>query len=168
MKPVISLIAAVARNGVIGRDNRLPWHLPADLQHFKSLTLGKPIVMGRHTWESLPGLLPGRRHVVVSRDLKYLAQGGEVVHSLDEALQVAGGVPEIMIVGGGSFYQAMLPRADRLYLTLVDADVAGDAYFPEIDWAQWHEVDREPHSADEKNAYDYTFVTLIRNTSDLD
>ena len=165
MKPVVSLIAAMARNGVIGRSNRLPWRLPADLQHFKSLTLGKPIVMGRNTWESLPGLLPGRRHIIVSRDTDYRAQGGEVVHSVDEALRAAGQVPEIMIVGGGHFYAAMLPLADRLYLTLVEAEVEGDAYFPAIDWSQWSEESRETHLADEKNAYDYTFVNFVRKAS---
>ncbi|MCW4207046.1 MAG: type 3 dihydrofolate reductase [Candidatus Thiodiazotropha lotti] len=165
---IISLITAMAKNGVIGRDNRLPWHLPADLQHFKSLTLGKPILMGRHTWESLPGLLPGRRHIVVTRNQAYLAPGAEVVHSVEEALAAVEGEPEIMIVGGSHFYAAMLPRADRLYLTLVDADVEGDVRFPEIDWQEWQEVDRQDHSADEKNAYDYTFVNLIRRASGVD
>ncbi len=159
---IISIITAMASNGVIGRDNRLPWHLPADLQHFKSLTLGKPILMGRCTWESLPGLLPGRRHIVVTRNEGYLAPGAEVVHSVEEALAAVAGEPEIMIVGGSRFYAEMLPRADRLYLTLVDADVEGDARFPDIDWREWREVARQDHSADEKNAYDYTFVNLVR------
>lgn len=152
----------MARNRVIGVENRLPWHLPADLQHFKGLTLGKPILMGRNTWESLPGVLPGRRHIVVTRNPDYQAPGGEVVHSVEAALQAAEGEPEIMIVGGSHFYSAMLPRADRLYLTLVEADVSGDAYFPEIDWQQWREEAREYHQADEKNAYNYTFVNLVR------
>jgi dihydrofolate reductase len=152
----------MARNGVIGRNNRLPWHLPADLRHFKSLTLGKPILMGRNTWESLPGVLPGRRHIVVTRNPDYQAPGGEVVHSVDEALQAASDAPEIMIVGGSHFYSSMLPRAERLYLTLVEADVEGDSYFPEIDWRQWREVQRQTHHADENNAYDYTFVNLVR------
>ena len=165
---IISIITAMARNGVIGRDNSLPWHLPADLQHFKSLTLGKPILMGRNTWESLPGLLLGRRHIVVTRNEGYLAPGAEVVHSVEEALAAVAGEPEIMIVGGSHFYAEMLPRADRLYLTLVDADVEGDVRFPEIDWQEWHEVARQDHSADEKNAYDYTFVNLVRRTSVAD
>jgi dihydrofolate reductase len=155
----------MATNGVIGQDNHLPWHLPADLQHFKSLTLGKPILMGRNTWESLPGILPGRRHIVVTRNQNYQAPGAEVVHSAEEALAAAKGEPEIMIVGGSQFYAQMLPRADRLYLTLVDADVVGDVRFPEIDWQEWQEVDRQPHLADEKNAYDYTFVNLVRRSS---
>lgn len=159
---VISLIAAVARNGVIGHQNRLPWHLPADLQHFKSLTLGKPIVMGRNTWESLPGLLPGRQHIVITRNPDYQAPGGQVVHSVDEALAAVAGVPEVMIVGGGHLYSEMMPRADRLYLTLVDADVEGDAYFPEIERSQWREENREEHLADEKNTFSYSFVNLVR------
>ncbi|MET0071059.1 MAG: type 3 dihydrofolate reductase [Candidatus Thiodiazotropha sp.] len=162
MKPLISLIAAVANNGVIGVDNSLPWRLPADLKHFKSLTMGKPIVMGRRTWESLPGVLPGRRHIVVSRNRDYRAEGCELVYSVDEALQLAGDVEEIMIVGGGGLYRQMLPRADRLYLTLVEADVEGDAYFPEIDWRQWHEVSRESHAADDRNLFAYSFVILNR------
>jgi dihydrofolate reductase len=152
----------MARNGVIGRNNRLPWHLPADLQHFKFLTLGKPILMGRKTWESLPGVLPGRRHIVVTRNPDYQAPGGEVVYSVEEALQAVWEAPEIMIVGGSHFYSTMLPRAERLYLTLVEADVEGDSYFPEIDWRQWQEVQREAHHADENNAYDYSFVNLVR------
>lgn len=165
---IISLVTAMANNGVIGRDNRLPWHLPADLQHFKSLTMGKPILMGRNTWESLPGLLPGRRHIVVTRNEAYVAPGAEVVHSVEEALAAVEGEPEIMIVGGSHFYAEMLPRAHRLYLTLVDAEVEGDAQFPEIDWQEWQEVARENHSADEKNAYDYAFVNLVRRPSVAD
>ncbi|MCU7918028.1 MAG: type 3 dihydrofolate reductase [Candidatus Thiodiazotropha sp. (ex Epidulcina cf. delphinae)] len=160
--PIISLVAAMARNGVIGRNNRLPWRLPADLKHFKALTMGKPIVMGRRTWESLPGILPGRQHIVVTRNQDYRAQGCTLVHSVDAALQAAGEAPEVMIVGGGGFYEAMMPRADRLYLTLIEAEVEGDAYFPVIDWKAWREVSRESHPADEKNSYAYTFLELMR------
>jgi dihydrofolate reductase len=162
MKPLISLIAAVAKNGVIGIENRLPWRLPADLQHFKSLTMGKPIIMGRRTWESLPGVLPGRRHIVITHNRDYPAQGCDLVHSVDEALQLAGDVPEVMIVGGGGLYGQMLPRADRLYLTRVDVELAGDAYFPEIDWSQWQEVSRVSHPADSSNEHAYTFLVLNR------
>ncbi|MCU7855994.1 MAG: type 3 dihydrofolate reductase [Candidatus Thiodiazotropha sp. (ex Lucinoma borealis)] len=164
--PIISLIAAMAKNGVIGRDNRLPWHLPADLKHFKTLTLGKPIIMGRRTWESLPGILPGRQHIVVTRDQDYRAQGCMVVYSVDEAMQAVGEAPEVMIVGGGGFYEAMMPRADRLYLTLVEADIEGDTYFPEIDWEVWYEVSCEHHPADDRNAYPYTFLELKRLSPD--
>ncbi len=162
MKPLISLIAAVANNGVIGVDNSLPWRLPADLKHFRSLTMGKPIIIGRLTWESLPGVLPGRRHIVVTRNRDYQAQGCELVHSVEEALQVAGEVPEVMVVGGGALYREMLPHADRLYLTQVEIDMEGDAYFPEIDWNHWQEVARESHPADEQNLFAYSFVVLDR------
>jgi dihydrofolate reductase len=162
MKPMISLIVAVAKNGVIGDKNRLPWRLSADLRYFKSLTMGKPIIMGRNTWESLPGILPGRRHIVITRDQDYRAEGCELVHSLDEALEVAGEVPEVMIVGGGVLYRQTLPRADRLYLTRVEADVPGDTFFPDIDRHQWQEVSREAHVADERNQFDYTFIVLNR------
>ena len=161
-RPVVSLIVAMARNGVIGRENRLPWRLPADLAHFKAVTMGKPMVMGRKTWESLPGLLPGRRHIVVTRDADYAAEGCTLVHSPEQALEAAGDVPEVMVVGGGTLYQAMLPRADRLYLTLVDAEVEGDAHFPELDYGEWREVDRQTHAADERNAFACTFLQLER------
>jgi dihydrofolate reductase len=160
--PLVSLIVAMAQNGLIGRDNRLLWRLPADLLHFKSVTMGKPMVMGRKTWESLPGLLPGRRHIVITRDKAYRAEACTVVHSLDEALSAAGDVPEVMIVGGGTIYEGMLPRADRLYLTLVDAELEGDTRFPEFDRALWREVSRESHPADERNQYPYTFLVLER------
>jgi dihydrofolate reductase len=162
MKPSISLIVAMANNGVIGVDNRLPWRLPADLQHFKSITMGKPIIMGRRTWESLPGLLPGRRHIVITHNRDYRAEGCELVYSVDEALRVAGDVPEVMIVGGGGLYRQTLSRADRLYLTLVDIDLTGDTFFPEIDWNEWQEVSRDSHPADEHNQFAYTFIVLNR------
>ena len=152
----------MAENRVIGRENRLPWRLPADLQHFKALTLGKPIIMGRKTWESLPGLLPQRPHIVVTHDPQYRAEGCTVVNSIEAALEAAGDVPEVMIVGGAAFYEQMLSRANRLYLTLVHAQVEGDAFFPDYDETAWHEVSRERHGADEKNPYDYTFLTLER------
>lgn len=159
-RPLISIIVAMSSNRVIGIENRLPWRLPADLKHFKSLTVGKPIVMGRKTWESLPGLLPDRLHIVVTKDPTYSAEGGVVVHSIPEAIAAAGDVPEIMIVGGAAFYEQMIPLADRMYLTLVHADISGDAWFPEYDENQWHEVSRERHEADDRNPYDYTFLTL--------
>lgn len=161
-RPRISLVLAVADNGVIGRDNRLPWHLPADLRHFKALTVDKPIVMGRLTWESLPGLLPRRRHIVVTRDAGYRAEGAEVVHSIDEALAAAGDVPEIMIVGGSVLYAEMLPRADRIYLTRIHHLFEGDAYFPDPDPQIWREIEREDHASDQKNSYSYSFITFQR------
>jgi dihydrofolate reductase len=159
---LISVIVAVANNGVIGVDNRLPWRLPADLRHFKSITMGKPIIMGRRTWESLPGLLPGRRHIVITRDREYRADGCELVHSVEEALKITADAPEVMIVGGGGLYRQMLSRADRLYLTRVDVDLKGDTFFPEIDWGEWREVSRDAHPADEHNQFAYTFIILNR------
>ena len=150
--PLISLIAALADNRVIGRDNRLPWHLPADLKHFKRLTLNKPIVMGRRTWESLPGLLPQRTHIVISANPEYRAEG------------CIGAVPEIMVVGGANIYRQMLPLAGRMYLTLVNNRFEGDTYFPDWDPAQWRESEREDFSADDRNPYSYSFVTLERQS----
>lgn len=123
--------------GVIGRDGGLPWHLPADLAHFKSVTMGKPIVMGRKTFESIGRPLPGRKNIVVSRRADYSADGVVVVHSLDEALEAAGDVAEIMIIGGAQLYAAALPVAQRIYLTLVGKPVEGNTVFPEVDWARW-------------------------------
>ena len=157
MTPPLALIAALARNRVIGRDNRLPWHLPADLRFFKQTTMGKPLLMGRRTWESIGRPLPGRRMIVLSRDPDHQASGCTVARSLDEALDVAGAVPEIMVIGGATLYQQTLLRADRLYLTLVDADVPGDAWFPEWNERDWRLVWEEAHPADAKHAWPYRF-----------
>jgi dihydrofolate reductase len=161
-KPLISIIVAMAENRVIGRDNDLPWRLPADLQHFKAMTTGKPIVMGRRTWESLPGLLPQRLHIVLTRDADYVADGCRVVRSIEEALATAGDVPEVMVIGGAKLYAQFLPFAQRIYMTLVHAEVEGDSLFPEYDQAEWKELERERHPADENNPYPYTFLTLGR------
>ncbi len=160
--PRISLIAALGNNRVIGKDNRLLWHLPADLRHFKQLTLHKPIVMGRKTWESLPGLLPQRTHIVISQNLDYRAPGCIPASSPETAIRAAGAVREVMVVGGAAIYRYMLPLADRMYLTLVHQSFAGDARFPRWDPMQWCETGREDFSADEKNAYNFSFVTLER------
>jgi dihydrofolate reductase len=162
-KPVLSLIAAMARNRVIGIHNQLPWHLPADLQHFKALTLGKPMIMGRKTWESLPGLLPGRPHIVVSRDPHYHAEGAQVAHSLAEAVERAGELgDEVMVIGGANLYAQALPLADRLYLTLVDIEPDGDAWFPAFDPADWQLDGREDHARDQRNPYPYSFLSYRR------
>lgn len=157
---MISIIVAMAENRVIGNDNSLPWHLPADLKHFKALTVGKPIIMGRNTWESLPGRLPDRLHIVITANPDYVADGCVVVHSLEQALVAAGDVPEVMIIGGAMLYAQALPLADRLYLTLVETQAEGDAIFPEYSQEQWREVECECHAADEKNPYAYRFYTL--------
>jgi dihydrofolate reductase len=158
----IALIAALADNRVIGYKNRLPWRLSADLQHFKRVTMGKPVVMGRKTWESIGRPLPGRTNIVVTRDTGLRAEGCVVVHSVQQALEVAAGADEVMVMGGADLYAQVLPRADRLYLTEVAADVEGDVRFPDIDPNDWVEVQRERHPADENNEYDYTFVVLDR------
>ena len=158
----VSLIAAVASNGVIGRENRLPWRLPADLQHFKRLTMGKPIIMGRRTWESIGRPLPGRRNIVLTRDAGFHAEGCTVVHSVEQALGAVGDCGEVMIMGGANLYAQMLPWADRLYLTQVKADIEGDTRFPAFDADQWVEVQRESHRADAINQHDYDFVVLER------
>ena len=161
-RPVLSLVAAVAENGVIGRANALPWRLPADLAHFRQLTLDKPILMGRRTWESLPGLLPRRQHLVLTRDPGYRAEGCLLVRSLAAAIAAVGPVPELMIVGGASLYAEALPLAERLHLTLVHASVAGDVSFPRWDPAAWREVSRVERAADERNPHDMTFLELRR------
>jgi len=161
----LALIAALDRNGLIGRDNALPWHLPADLQHFKRTTLGKPIVMGRKTWESLGRPLPGRHNIVLTRDPGYRAEGATVVTSIDAALAAAGDADEVMVIGGAALYATLLPRADRLYLTRIDAAFEGDAWFPEVAPDEWREVAREVHAPDERNPYPYTFVTLERGAA---
>jgi dihydrofolate reductase len=165
-EPLISLIAALAENRVIGRDNGLPWHLPADLAHFKRLTLDKPIVMGRRTWESLPGLLPRREHIVVTRKPGYEALGARVVGSPGEAVAAAAGAPEVMVVGGAALFRALMPRAHRMYLTVVAARVEGDVLFPEWDPACWREVERTARPRDQNNPFDLTFLTLERIAPD--
>jgi len=157
------MIAAMTDARVIGIENRLPWKLPNDMKWFRQHTLGKPIIMGRKTFESFGSKpLPDRTNIIITRDKSYQADGSLVVHSIEEALQVAGDVEEVMIIGGASFYEQMLPRADRLYLTFVHADIQGDAWFPEIDFSQWQEVDRIDNEADEKNPLAHSFVILER------
>ncbi len=158
---ILSLIVAVAENGVIGRDGALPWRLPGDMAFFKATTMGKPIVMGRKTWESLGRPLPGRENIVITRDTSYLAEGAVVVNGLDAALEHAGDVPEIMIIGGAQIYEAALPIVRRIYLTRVHASPSGDTFFPDLNWEGWEEVAREDHEA-EGDTPAFSFVTLER------
>lgn len=158
----ISLIAAMAENRVIGINNTLPWHLPADFKHFKSVTMGKPILMGRKTYESIGRPLPGRTNVIITNNSDYCAEGCEVVNSIDEALSLTSDQPEVMVIGGASFYQQTLPIAHKIYLTIIHHNFEGDAHFVEFDQSQWREVERVDHEADEKNGYPYSFVTLER------
>ena len=152
----------MARNGVIGRDGGLPWHLPADLKRFRALTMGKPIVMGRRTHESIGRALPGRRNIVLSRKPGYQALDCEVFDSLHAALVALRDEPEVMIVGGAALYAEALPLAHRLYLTDVDAELAGDVYFPDFKREAWHELPHEAHPADASHGYNYCFRQLER------
>lgn len=161
--PILSLVAAMGRDRVIGIGNRLPWRLPADLKHFRSLTMGKPVMMGRKTFESIGKPLAGRTNIVVTQDRRFHPDGVRVAHSVEEALALTRGEREVMVIGGASFYGQMLPRARRLYLTEIDHAFEGDAFFPALDPAQWQETSREEHAADEMNPYPYRFITLQRS-----
>ncbi len=162
-KPLISIISAMTKKKVIGQNNQLPWHLPADLQHFKQLTLNKPIIMGRKTWQSLPGLLPQRLHIVISRNPDFQCQGAILAHSIEDAIQKAGNVAEIMIIGGANLYTQAIQIADKMYLTQIEADdIQGDAFFPIWDINQWHLTDSKKYKADKKNKWNYAFLTYQR------
>ena len=164
MTPTLTVIAAVARNGVIGRDNALPWHLPADLKRFKALTTGHAVIMGRKTWESLPEKfrpLPGRQNIVVTRNAGYAAAGATVVNSLADAVAAASG-SEAFVIGGAELYAAALPHADRLELTEIDADYAGDTWFPLRDPNEWRESAREAHADPAGPGYAFVSYERIR------
>lgn len=167
-RPLISMIAAVARNGVIGRDNDLPWHMSTDLKRFKALTMGKPLIIGRKNLESFPRLLPGRPHVVVTRDRDYRRDGVHVVHSFEDAIAQAkalaldAGVDEICIAGGGEIYRLGMPVADLLRITHVDADLEGDTTFPDIDPSIWRGDETGRMEAGEKDDYAARFVDYRR------
>lgn len=160
---IISMIAAMTPDRVIGINNSLPWKLPADMKWFRQNTMGKPIIMGRKTFESFGAKpLPGRQNIIISRDQNYQAIGCDVVHSIGEAIALVESTEEVMIIGGATFYEQMLPLAQRLYLTYVDANVAGDAWFPEFDLKDWKQMNCIDNQADEKNSYDYHFVVYER------
>jgi len=159
---IISIIVAMDKKGVIGLEGDLPWRLSADLKHFKAITMSKPLIMGRKTHESIGRPLPGRKNIVLTHAIEFKAEGCVVVNSLDDALQAAGDVDEVMIMGGSGVYDQSLARAGRLYLTEVHADVSGDVYFPEFDKGGWVEVERQNNSADEKNDFDFSFVVMER------
>jgi len=164
----VAIMVAVADNGVIGRDNDLPWHLPGDLRYFKRVTMGKPVIMGRKTFESMNGPLPGRTNIVITRNPGYRAKGARVVATLEEALALAekialgDGVDEVMVLGGAEIYRLALPAVDRLYITEVHAAPEGDTRFPEVDWSAWRESSRERFPADNENLYAYSFVIYER------
>ena len=161
-EPRVSIIVAMARNRVIGRDGQLPWHIPEDLKRFKQLTMGHHIVMGRKTWDSLGRLLPGRRHVIVSRQPDYRVPGAQIVRSLDTAIAACAGDEEIFIIGGGEIYRQALTLTDRIYLTQVALDAEGDTAFPELQPQNWKEAARE-HKVDPASGIEYVFLTLQRN-----
>lgn len=160
--PRVAIIVATDERGAIGRDGQLPWRLPEDLKRFKALTLGKPIIMGRKTWDSIGRPLPGRRNIVVTRQPGLELPGAAVVDSLSEALVAAGDVPEVCIIGGAEIYRLALPLADTVHLTRVHAKVEADTFFPPLEPQQWDEVAREDHVADERHAHAYSFVELRR------
>ena len=164
-RPLISLIVAMAQNGVIGRDNALPWRLPEDLKRFKEFTLGKPILMGRRTFEAIGRPLPGRANLVLTRDRDWRAPGVIPVHSVEEALLQTRTCDELVVIGGAEIYRLLLPLARRIYLTHVHADVPGDTYFPAFDPAQWDDVELHTQPADQRHAHPITFVTLERRNS---
>ena len=164
----VAVIFAVAENGVIGRDNALPWKLSADMQYFKRITMGKPIVMGRKTYESIGKPLPGRTNIVISRNAAYAAEGVEVVRSLDAALALGreiaarDGVDEVMVMGGAEIYAATIPIADQLYITEVHGSVEGDTVLGAIEWRYWREISRDYHAAQPSDSFDYSFVCFER------
>ncbi len=163
----LSLAWAMAQNRVIGRNNNLPWYLPEDLKYFKRITMGKPIIMGRKTFESIGKALPGRTNIVVTRNPDYSAEGVRVVSSLDEARSLSeciveiDGMIEAVVIGGAEIYRLAMPFADRLYLTEIHAEVDGDTYFPEFDRSSWQEVARLDFDAEGANPYDYSFIVLV-------
>ena len=153
----------MANNRVIGKDNKMPWHLSADLKFFKKMTMKKPVIMGRKTFESIGRPLPGRQNIVITRSSDFSAHGITVVHDTDSAMAAAGEVEEVVIIGGGNIYQQFLPKADELYLTFIDLDTDGDAFFPDYTGiAQWKEVWQEAHSKADGQPYDFRFVRLER------
>lgn len=158
----LSLIVAMDQNRLIGSNNALPWHLPADLAFFKRTTMGKPILMGRKTHQSIGKPLPGRRNIVISRDPGFLAHGCETVLGLEQALEIAGSAEEIMLIGGASLYRLALPRVDQMYVTEIHHVFSGDTWFPEIDEQEWQQKFREDFEADHSNPYPYSLIKFVR------
>ncbi|GBE45991.1 dihydrofolate reductase type 3 [bacterium BMS3Bbin11] len=160
----ISIIVAMDEGRLIGNEGGMPWHLPADLKFFKSVTMGKPVIMGRSTWESIGKVLPGRTNIVITRNTTLQAEGCQLAHSVDEALAIAKkeAAEEVIIIGGGGIYEQTLNRVDRLYLTQIAAHLVGDTHFPVINPDEWQEVSRQEHKADGDNPFDLTFVVLDR------
>jgi dihydrofolate reductase len=158
----ISFVVAASDNGVIGVGNQLPWRLPEDLKRFKALTMGKPVLMGRKTFDSIGRVLPGRRNIVVTRRTALAAVGVTAVHSIDAALAAAGDAQEVMVIGGAEIYAQLLASTQTIHLTRVHTSIAGDAFLPALAPHEWREVDSEPHAADDRHAFPFTFITLER------
>jgi len=158
----IAFVVAYDRGRAIGKDNRLPWRLPDDMRHVRNVTMGKPMIMGRRTWDSIGRPLPGRTSIVLTRDREFRCDGCLVARTPEEAMKLAGAVPEIIVFGGARVFEEFLPRADRIYLTEVETTVDGDTHFPAIDLAEWREIERTRHPADERHPYAFSFVTLDR------
>ena len=158
----LAIIVATDEQGLIGKENDLPWKLSADLQYFRRVTMGKPLIMGRNTHESIGRALPGRKNIVVTKNASYQAEGCCIVHSVDKAIDACDDAEEVMVMGGASLYSQLLPQADRLYLTQVHASLEGDTWFPDWQSTDWQEVSREDHLADDKNDYAYSFIVYDR------
>ena len=158
----IAFVVARDRRGLIGKDGHLPWRLPDDMRHVRALTVGKPLIMGRRTYESIGKPLPDRVSIVLTRDPAFKCDGCLVARTPDEALSLAGDAPEVIVFGGAGVFKDFLPRADRIYMTEVDTEAAGDTYFPPLDPSEWREVDRQPHAADSRHPFAFEFVTLER------
>lgn len=167
----LSLIVAAAENRCIGVNNKLPWYLPEDLKYFKRVTMGKPVIMGRKTWESIGKPLPGRTNIVITSNKNYQAEGAEIVNSMSEAIELAeckagkDSVDELMVIGGEGIYCLCLSQCDRLYYTRVHAEVQGDAFFPELDWDEWELINTESYEASNDNPYAYSFCVYDRRVS---
>ena len=159
---IISLIVAMDRRGVIGAGGALPWRLSDDLKHFKAITMGKPLIMGRKTHESIGRPLPGRENIVLTGQSDYVAEGCTVFHEIQTALEACAHHAEVMVMGGAALYEQLLPRATRIYLTRVEAEVNGDTWFPQFDPGAWNELERRDHPADDRNEYPYSFQVLER------
>ncbi|MDQ2913430.1 MAG: dihydrofolate reductase [Chloroflexota bacterium] len=158
----IAFVVARDRRGVIGKDGRLPWRLPDDMKHVRELTVGKPLIMGRRTFDSIGKPLPDRTSIVLTRDPAFRCDGCLVARTPDEALALAGDAAEVIVFGGAGVFKDFLPRADRIYMTEVDTDATGDTYFPRLDSKEWREVSRTPHPADSRHPFAFSFVTLER------
>lgn len=162
--PRISAIFAMSENRVIGKENKIPWYLPADFKHFKTITLGHPIIMGRKTFESIGKPLANRTNIIITRDKNYKADGCTIVNSLEDALMLATSIDqeEVFIIGGAEIYKQAMDNLDCVYLTIVHANIDGDTFLPELPSGEWKEIEKEVHRRDEKNMYDYSFLTLVK------